>query len=474
VRADWVPSRVVDPLTASTDKMRADGVSDVGVATFAHYCERLNAGEAGVLDEADIEPVTELPDAEELPDDEDGARDALARTVVIKLNGGLGTSMGMTAPKSLLELKEGQTFLDITVRQILDLRARTGAPLPLVLMNSFATREASLAALAHHDELAVDGVPADFVQSKVPKLRVDDLAPVDWPPDPGMEWAPPGHGDLYPSMLSSGMLQALLDGGYEYAFVANVDNLGAVMEPRILAWFARQRIPFLMEVADRTPADRKGGHLARRAGGGLVLREIAQTRDEDLDAFQDIARHRFFNTNTLWIDLRALAEVLKQREGVLGLPMIVNRKTVDPTDAGSTPVLQLETAMGAAIDVFEDARAIRVPRERFAPVKTTNDLLALRSDAYVLHDDGRVAVAAERGSAGAPLVDLDPSHFKLLRDFDARFPAGAPSLVACERLTVRGDVAFGADVTVRGAVTIEHSQAGQKRIEEGALIGDVS
>ena len=99
----------------------------------------------------------------------------------------------------------------------------------------------------------------------------------------------------------------------------------------------RERVPFLMEVADRTPADRKGGHLARRAGGGgLVLREVAQTPDEDLDAFQDIARHRYFNTNTLWIDLRALAAVLRERGGVLGLPMIVNRKTVDPGDGDST------------------------------------------------------------------------------------------------------------------------------------------
>jgi UTP--glucose-1-phosphate uridylyltransferase len=460
----------VDPLTASTDKMRADGVSDVGIATFEHYFERLREGEAGVLAEADIEPVDELPDAAELAEDEDGARAALARTVVIKLNGGLGTSMGMTAPKSLLEVKDGLTFLDITVRQILDLRARTGAPLPLVLMNSFATREASLEALAPYEQLPVDGVPADFVQSKVPKLVAQDLSPVDWPADPGMEWAPPGHGDLYPSMLSSGMLQALLDGGYAYAFVANVDNLGAVMEPRILAWFARERIPFLIEVADRTRADRKGGHVARRPDGGLVLREVAQAPDEDIDAFQDVERHRFFNTNTLWIDLRALKDVLDERDGVLGLPMIVNRKSVDPADSGSTAVLQLETAMGAAIDVFEGAQAIRVPRERFAPVKTTNDLLALRSDAYVLHEDGRIGLAAERGSAGAPLVDLDPSHFKLLRGFEARFAEGPPSLVACERLTVRGDVAFGADVTVRGTVTIEHSGQGQKRIEDGARL----
>jgi UTP--glucose-1-phosphate uridylyltransferase len=459
-----------DELQAALDKMRGDGVAEIAVDTFAHYFERLRAGDTGVLAEAEIEPVAELPDADELPADEDGARAALDKTVVIKLNGGLGTGMGMTAPKSLLEVKDGLTFLDITVRQILDLRERTGATLPLVLMNSFATREASLAALAGYDALPVAGVPADFVQSKVPKLVADGLAPVSWPDDPELEWAPPGHGDLYPSLSSSGMLQELLDAGYEYAFIANVDNLGAVMEPRILAWFARERIPFLMEVADRTEADRKGGHLARRPDGGLVLREVAQTPDADLDAFQDIARHRYFNTNTLWVDLRALAAVLEERDGVLGLPMIVNRKTVDPGDSGSPPVFQLETAMGAAIDVFDGARAIRVPRTRFAPVKTTNDLLALRSDAYVLHDDGRVALAPERSGGGAPLVDLDPEHYKLVRDFDARFAAGAPSLVACERLAVRGDVAFGAGVVVRGTVTVQQGGDGQRRIEDGAVL----
>jgi UTP--glucose-1-phosphate uridylyltransferase len=459
-----------EQLERALAKMRADGVAEIAVDTFAHYFERLRAGDTGVLPESDIEPVAELPDADELPADDAGARAALDRTVVVKLNGGLGTSMGMTGPKSLLEVKDGLTFLDITVRQILDLRERTGAKLPLVLMNSFATRDASLDALGRYDALPVAGVPADFVQSKVPKLRADDLEPVSWPADPALEWAPPGHGDLYPSLQSSGMLEALLDGGYEYAFVANVDNLGAVMEPRILAWFQRERIPFLMEVADRTQADRKGGHLARRADGGLVLREVAQTPEEDLDAFQDIARHRFFNTNTLWIDLRALAAVLQERDGVLGLPMIVNRKTVDPGDSASPAVLQLETAMGAAIDVFDGARAIRVPRTRFAPVKTTNDLLALRSDAYVLHDDGRIALARERSGDGAPLVDLDPAHFKLVRDFDDRFAAGAPSLVACERLAVRGDVAFGGHVVVRGSVTIEQGGDGQRRIEDGAVL----
>ena len=462
-----------DALRAALEKMRGDHVADVAVRTFAHYYELLSAGETGTLAESEIEPVADLPDADELPDDEAGAREALARTVVIKLNGGLGTSMGMTGPKSLLEVKDGLTFLDITVHQIRGLRERTGARLPLVLMNSFATRDASLKALVAHDDLPVDGVPADFLQSKVPKLAADDLAPAGWSADPSLEWAPPGHGDLYPSLLSSGLLDALLDGGYRYAFVANVDNLGAVLEPRILAWFAREQIPFLMEVADRTAADRKGGHLARRVGGDglrLVLREIAQTPEADVDAFQDTSRHRFFNTNTLWIDLRALAAVLDERDGVLGLPMIVNRKTIDPADADSTAVIQLETAMGAAIDVFEGAQAIRVGRERFAPVKTTDDLLALRSDAYELTPDGRMVLADARAGAGAPLVQLDPRFFKLVRDFDARFADGPPSLVQAQRLAVRGDVAFGADVVVRGAVTVEHRGDGQRRIDDGTVL----
>src|SRR4051794_3072176 len=453
-------------LEASVEKMRRDDVGDAAVRAFADAYERLREGETGVLPESDLEPVDEVPDADELPDAD--AAGVLDRAVVLKLNGGLGTSMGMTGPKSLVEAKDGLTFLDVIVRQVLGLRERTGARVPLVLMNSFSTRDASLEALARHPEIVSD-VPLDFLQNKVPKLRADDLEPAEWPDDPGLEWAPPGHGDLYAALVTSGMLDALLEHGYRYAFVSNADNLGAVLEPRILAWMASEAVPFVMEVADRTAADRKGGHIAtRRDGGGLVLREIAQTPDEDVDAFQDTERHRFFNTNTLWVDLEALRGLLDEREGVLGLPMIVNRKTVDPSDKGSPEVIQLETAMGAAIDVFDGARALRVPRTRFAPVKTTNDLLAVRSDAYVLTDDARVEPA--EGRDGPPLIALDDDHYKLLADFEARFPAGAPSLVGGERLAVTGDGRFGAGVVVCGAVAIEHGGDGPLQIEDGAVL----
>jgi len=372
--------------------------------------------------------------------------------------------MGMTRAKSLIEAKDGMSFLDIIARQVLELRERSGTRLPLVLMNSFYTHDDALQALAEHEGLGSD-VPPDFVQSKEPKLLAEDLTPVEWPPDRSLEWCPPGHGDLYTALLTSGMLDALLEHGYRYGFVSNSDNLGAVLEPRILAWMARERIPFVMEVTDRTEADRKGGHIAARPGGGYLLRETAQTPKEDLDALQDIGRHRYVNTNNLWIDLQALRDLLGEREGVLGLPLIVNRKTVDPGDSSTPEFFQLETAMGAAVGVFDGARPVRVPRRRFSPVKTTEDLLALRSDAYVLTEDARVELAPSRDGR-PPVVDLDGSYYKLLRDFDERFPQGAPSLVDCERIAVEGDVRFGRDVVVRGAVTVR----GPRTIEDGSVL----
>ncbi len=206
--------------------------------------------------------------------------------------------------------------------------------------------------------------------------------------------------------------------------MSNSDNLGAVLDPRIVGWFAREELPFAMEVTERTEADRKGGHIARRRDDGrLVLRETAQTPEDDLDSLQDTGRHRWMNTNNLWINLRALQAALDERDGVLGLPMIVNRKTVDPGDKSTPEVFQLETAMGAAIGVFDGAAAMRVSRRRFSPVKTTEDLLGVRSDAYVLTDEFHVQLAPERD--GPPVIDLDDDHFKLIRDFDARFAAGA-------------------------------------------------
>jgi UTP--glucose-1-phosphate uridylyltransferase len=448
-------------VSAATEKMRREGLPEIAIDTFAHYEERLRRGEQGMLPEAELEPLTDVPSSEELPE-ADGS--ALGQVVLLELNGGLGTSMGMRKAKSLVEVKDGHTFLDVIARQVLHLREQHDAAIPLLLMNSFATRDDTLAALERFPELRIEGLPLDFVQGKVPKLLADSFEPVSWPADPALEWAPPGHGDAFTSLATSGMLATLLERDYEYLFLSNSDNLGAVLDPRILDWFASEQLPFLSEVVDRTEGDRKGGHLARRRdGAGLVLRETAQVPDDDREAFEDVERHRFFNCNNIWVNLRALERALDERGGVLGLPMIVNQKTVDPNDPSSPEVVQLETAMGAAIGVFEGAAAVHVPRARFAPVKTTSNLLVVRSDAYELADDWTVRLAAEREAA--PVVELS-DEFKLMRDFEERFPAGAPSLVEAERLEVEGDVRFGADVVVRGRVRVE----GPASIPDGAVL----
>jgi UTP--glucose-1-phosphate uridylyltransferase len=454
----------MDGLEACLEKMRREGIATAAIDTFAHYYEQLRGGETGMLPESTIEPVEDVQALEDLPEGDA----PLDQAIVLKLNGGLGTSMGMTRAKSLIEAKDGLSFLDVIARQVLELRRRTGARLPLVLMNSFYTREDSLAALREHPELECD-VPPDFVQNKEPKVVVDGLGPAEWPDDPSLEWCPPGHGDLYTALLTSGMLERLRGAGYRWAFMSNSDNLGAVLDPRILGWVAREEIPFAMEVTQRTEADRKGGHIARRPGGGYLLRETAQTPKEDLEALQDIGRHRYVNTNNLWLDLDALARVIEERDGVLGLPLIVNRKTLDPGDKSTPPVYQLETAMGAAIGVFDGARPVNVPRTRFSPVKTTEDLLALRSDAYVLADDARVELDGRRDGT-PPVVDLDDEHFKLLRDFDERFASGAPSLVQCERISVEGDVRFGRGVVVRGTVRVAQDGAGPLEIPDEAVL----
>jgi UTP--glucose-1-phosphate uridylyltransferase len=453
---------VTDPSTLALAKAEAAGAHPAELAALRRRLEQLASDAAGLLHGDDLDPVADLPRLADLPEPSPAAaREVLDRLVVLKLNGGLGTSMGLSGPKSLLEIKPGRTFLDVLAAQVLTLRERHGARLPLLLMNSAVTRGPSLEVLRRHPELREQELPLDFLQGREPKLRADDLRPVDWPADPELEWCPPGHGDLYTALAATGTLEALLSAGMRWCFVSNADNLGALPDPRLAAWVAAEEVPFAMEAARRTAADRKGGHLARH-GDRLVLREVAQVPEGDA-SFPDIDRWRYFNTNNLWLDLEALAALQREDPGGPDLPLIVNRKPVDPTDPTSTPVLQLETAMGAAISSIPGASAVHVPRDRFAPVKTTDDLLVVRSDVFALSADGRMEATRE---GEPPAVALDRDHFGLLPDFERRFPAGAPSLRRCTALEVTGDVTFGADVVVEGEVRLQ----GPRTVADGEVL----
>ncbi|HSP61049.1 MAG TPA: UTP--glucose-1-phosphate uridylyltransferase [Ornithinimicrobium sp.] len=451
-------------LDAAVAKMQEAGVADVAVDVFRRAWTELAEGRTGTLPEDEITPVTELDRLADLDPDADPA--ALGRTAVVKLNGGLGTSMGMDRAKSLVPVREGHSFLELTIEQVRHARRRSRARLPLVLMNSFRTREDSLGLLRRHPDLPVEGIDPDFLQSQEPKLLLEDLSPVSWPADPQLEWCPPGHGDLYPSLLSSGMLEQLRAAGFRYAMVSNSDNVGAAPSAAVADWFAASGAPLAMEVCRRTPADRKGGHLAlRHADGRLVLREKAQTSPEDAGAFGDIDRHRFFNTNTLWLDLNQLADVLERTGGVLGLPLIRNEKHVDPTDPSSPRVVQIETAMGSAIEVFEGATAIEVPRSRFRPVKTTDDLLLLRSDVFELTGEAELRPTVDP----LPLVTLG-DHYTTLASFESRFPHGAPSLRRACSLTVEGDWTFGQDVQIVGDAVLPQTP-GARPVPDGGTVG---
>ena len=392
----------------------AGGARAVELAALRRRLRQLGEQQAGRLPGEVLEPVADLPRLDELPEPPPGqAADVLGRLVIVKLNGGLGTSMGLSGPKSLLQVKPGASFLDVLATQVLALRERHGARLPLVLMNSAATRGPSLDALRRYGGLRVPGVPLDFLQGREPKIGAGDLQPVRWPADPELEWCPPGHGDIYTALAASGTLDALLGAGLRYAFVSNSDNLGALADVRIGAWLAAGQVPFALEAVRGTLADRKGGHLARYQGR-VVLRETAQVPDGDT-SFTDVGRWRWYNTNNI----------------------------------GSIP----------------GARAIHVPRSRFAPVKTTDDLLVVRSDAYQLTDDGQMRPSFD---GPGPVVTLDKDFFKLLPGFEQRFPAGAPSLRRCRRFEVDGDVTFGKGVTAVGDVRV----TGPRHIPDGeALTG---
>jgi len=447
-------------LAESRRRMADHGENERSIRAFeGSYADLervLDTGSGGTIPEASIDPLTDVPSLEDYAPDETAMWAALRQVAMVKLNGGLGTSMGITGPKSALVVKDGLTFLDVIAGQTLALRKRHGVDLPLLLMNSFRTRDASLVVLERYADLAVDGLPLDFLQSAEPKLRADDLMPVDWPADPEMEWCPPGHGDVYLALATSGLLEALLGRGFRYVFLSNADNLGATCDPRIAAWLVEHVVPYVAEVCDRTVNDRKGGHLAvRKSDGHLVLRDSAMVEPGEESHFQDNTLHTTFHANNLWVDLHVVDRLLRdseeQGQAGIGLPIIVNRKTVDPSDPSSTEVIQIESAMGAAIERIDGARAIHVPRTRFRPVKTTNELLLVRSDIFELDDESLVVSVIDHPE---PYVDLD-RPYKLVPGFERRFPQGVPSMREARSLRVTGDVTFGADVVVVGDVTVD-------------------
>ncbi len=428
---------------------------------FLSYMRNLEAGHTGFIKEEDITPPEDnkLIHYDSL---NNKSSQNNSKLVVIKLNGGLGTSMGLEKAKSLLRVKNDLSFLDIIAKQMLELRKKTASKIPLIFMNSFSTNSDTNNYLQKYPELNLFQVPLSFTQNKYPRIRQADLLPYQDPNDEKQNWNPPGHGDIYPAMAISGVLDKLLENGIQYAFVSNSDNLGAVVDSSILNYIVDNNIPFLMEVCARSPIDNKGGHLAQDKTGKLLLREIAQCPQTELDRFQDINHYRYFNTNNLWIDLRLLKQQLEKDSFIL--PCIIN-----PKEVNGTKVYQIETAMGTAISKFTDSKALIVPRSRFVPVKKSCDLLTIWSDAYTLSDDFVISLSPK--AKQIPIVDLDDRYYKTISQLEQHFQSGAPSLVNCEELLVSGDISFGKDVSCEGKVKL--SSTDKAFIENLHLQGEI-
>jgi len=453
------------------EKMKKAGLPEPAIDTFSNYYSQLKTGKTGLIPENEITPLKkgEIDSLSDLSDFKKSGEKALHKTVVIKLNGGLGTTMGLQGPKSLIPVKNGLSFLDITALQILDFNKIHGFRIPLILMNSFRTESESCKTLEKYPDLQT-AIPFSFIQHKFPRILASTLGPAEFPKNPALEWNPPGHGDLYTSLLTSGILNKLLEMEYRFAFISNIDNLGASLDTNILGYFAEKNISFLMEVTERTQMDRKGGHLAWQKNGHLLLRESAQCPKENTADFSDITRHNFFNTNNLWIDLHALRKLLTNRNSVLDLPMIRNIKKLDPVDDNSPVVYQLESAMGSAISVFDSASALEVPRYRFAPVKNCEELLLLWSDYFLLTSDYRIIRNHERKSSARLEITLDPKFYSRIDQIKERFPDGAPSLLNCNSLKINGDVKFGKKVKITGNITINNNSSNQKLIPDNQII----
>lgn len=385
----------------------------------------------------------------------------LSKLAVLKLNGGLGTTMGCVGPKSIIEVRDGMTFLDLTVHQIEYLNKENQVNVPLILMNSFNTDAETSKIIQKYKGHQVQIMT--FNQSRFPRVTKDSLLPV--PNDAtgkNGDWYPPGHGDLFESLYQSGTLDELIRQGKEYLFVSNVDNLGATVDHVILQHLEDSKAEFIMEVTDKTRADIKGGTLIDYKGT-IRLLEIAQVDPEHIEDFKSIKKFKIFNTNNLWISLKAIKRVVDRNE--LRMEIIVNNKT---SDSGEK-IIQLETAVGAAIKHFNGAHGINVPRSRFLPVKSTSDLFLITSDLYKLNH-GELIMNPKRMFGGVPLVKLG-DHFKKVQNFLARF-ASTPHILELEHLTVTGDVTFGSDVTLKGTVIIVANFGQRIDIPSGSILND--
>jgi len=408
------------------------------------------------------------PKPEQVVDYEDLANsdsvEFLNKLAVVKLNGGLGTSMGCVGPKSVIEVREGMSFLDLSVRQIEYLNRTYDVNVPFVLMNSFNTDVDTANIIKKYEGHNIDIMT--FNQSRFPRVIKDSLLPAPKSfNSQGSDWYPPGHGDVFESLYNSGILDKLLDRGVEIVFLSNADNLGAVVDLSILQHMVQSKSEYIMELTDKTKADVKGGTIIDYEGQARLL-EIAQVPKEHVNEFKSIKKFKYFNTNNIWMNLKAVKRIVENNE--LAMEIIPNEKSIPADKKGESDIsiIQLETAVGAAIRHFHGAHGVNVPRRRFLPVKTCSDLLLVKSDLYALKH-GQLMLDPNRFGP-APLIKLG-GDFKKVSSFLSRIPS-IPKIIELDHLTITGKVNLGRGVTLKGTVIIVASEGQTIDVPPGSIL----
>ncbi|GJM99489.1 hypothetical protein PR202_ga16590 [Eleusine coracana subsp. coracana] len=411
----------LEKLQAEVAKL--DQISENEKAGFISLVSRYLSGEAEQIEWSKIQTPTDevvvpYDTIAPPPEDLEATKKLLDKLVVLKLNGGLGTTMGCTGPKSVIEVRNGFTFLDLIVIQIESLNKKYGCNVPLLLMNSFNTHDDTQKIVEKYSNSNIE--IHTFNQSQYPRIVTEDFLPL-------------------PSKGKSGK-----DGCVE-----------------ILNHLINNQNEYCMEVTPKTLADVKGGTLISYEGRVQLL-EIAQVPDEHVanttystsfDCLCSVPGNR-------WVNLKAIKRLVEAE--ALKMEIIPNPKEVD-----GVKVLQLETAAGAAIRFFDKAIGVNVPRSRFLPVKATSDLLLVQSDLYTLVD-GFVIRNPARTNPSNPSIELGP-EFKKVANFLARFKS-IPSIVELDSLKVSGDVWFGSGITLKGKVTITSKSGAKLEIPDETVL----
>ena len=388
----------------------------------------------------------------------------MKKLCIVKINGGLGTSMGCTGPKSVIEVRNGLTFLDIIILQLKGLTRTFGVVVPLVLMNSFSTQKDTEKVIEKYKD-DKDVVIKTFLQHKFPRIDGETLLPVPHQLNGRKEeWYPPGHGDFLQSFVDSETFKELKKEGKEYLFLSNVDNLGATPDISIMHHFAEKKMDYALELTPKTLNDIKGGTLIRY-GDRLKMLEVAQVPSDHLSEFQDISKFKVFNTNSIWMNIESIREVVEQQTLLNNMDIIVNRKM-----DGERKVIQLEIAVGCAVSAFKNTAAFIVPRNRFLPVKGCSDLFIIQSGLFGLTEDGHMVDKARK------VADIPPSikfgkEFTFVADYQKHMKV-IPNIDKLNSLVVEGNVIFGENVVLEGDVIIRNKKEEEFIIENKVIVDE--